>query len=262
MERFDLARAWKHLPGRAAPLTYVPGVSSTQDLARHLAARGWPDGTVVVADYQFAGRGRQGRSWWAPRGTALLFSLLTRPALHARRASQLTMAAAVAAAEGLESLGCKDVAVKWPNDLYVQGRKIGGILLETQISANAPEVELAIVGVGINLTVDFSERPELQATATSLHEWLHPAPDRVRVLAAFLRFFDPIYASLRAGGSCHQHWARRLLWLGQPVSVHTAQGEIVGIARGVTVEGALLLEMPDGEMESIWAGDVTLRPAD
>jgi len=241
------------------PLVYAPRLTSTQALAARLSDLGWPDGTTVLAEEQTAGRGRGGRSWWAPYGQALLFSILLRPGLPSRRAQQLVMVAGLAAAEAVEAVCPVSVALKWPNDLYVRERKVGGILLEARLAANGQVVERAIVGIGINVSVDFAGLPDLQGQAVSLHEVAGHAPDRGALLVAILSRFEAHYQEVLAGGSCRAAWLERLLWMGREVQVTTPRGAFVGVARGVDEEGALLLECADGVMEVIRAGDVSLR---
>ncbi|MCS7219828.1 MAG: biotin--[acetyl-CoA-carboxylase] ligase [Anaerolineae bacterium] len=238
------------------PLVYAPRLSSTQNLAAYLAARGWPEGTVVLAEEQTAGRGRQGRSWWAPYGGALLLSLLLRPSLSPSQAQQLTMVAGLAAAEAIEAVCAVPVALKWPNDLYARGRKVGGILVESRLSPDGRALDHAIVGIGINVTVEFADQPELRAIATSLHVEANRPVERETLLLALLERTEARYEALLAGQPCHVEWASRLLWLGEAVLVVTPDGSLAGVAIGVSEEGALLVRRIDGEVEAVWTGDV------
>ncbi len=242
------------------PLVYAPRLTSTQTLAARLAARAWPEGTIVLAEEQTAGRGRQGRAWFAPWGQALLLSAVLRPPLAPARASQITMLAALAAAEAIEAVCGLPISLKWPNDLYLRGRKLGGILTETQLAADGARLEVAIVGIGVNVAVDFTAQPALQETAASLHQEAERPPTRAELLLELLPRLEARYREVVAGGSCHAAWSQRLLWIGEPVQVVGAQGVVRGIARGVDEQGALLVERDDGAIETIWAGDVA--PAD
>lgn len=238
------------------PLVYAPRLSSTQTLAARLAARSWPEGTIVLAEEQTAGRGRQGRSWFAPWGQALLLSAVLRPDLPPARASQITMLAALAAAEAIEAICGLPISLKWPNDLYLRGRKLGGILTETQLATDGSRIEVAIVGIGINVTVDFTAQPALQEIATSLHREAERSLARADLLLELLPRLEARYREVVASGSCHAAWSQRLLWIGEPVQVVGAQGIVRGLARGVDEQGALLVEQDDGTIEAIWAGDV------
>jgi BirA family biotin operon repressor/biotin-[acetyl-CoA-carboxylase] ligase len=263
------------------PLVYAPRLTSTQTLAARLAGHGWPEGTAVLTEEQTAGRGRQGRSWWAPFGQALLLSLLLRPPLPPHRSPQLTLMAGLAAAEAIEAVCAVPVMLKWPNDLYVRGRKVGGILAEARLSADSSALEHVILGIGINVTVDFAGQPALQPTATSLHteaghavEDALGAPggprqsvDRGTLLLALLSHLEARYQPVLgpgpgdtlAGRSCHAEWAGRLLWLGERVKVVTPQGVLAGVARGVDETDALLVQRADGQVETVWSGDVELE---
>ena len=258
MKRFDLIAVASRLQTKVMgrPLVYAPRLTSTQDLAARLATRGWPEGAAVLAEEQTAGRGRQGRSWWAPPGGALLLSLLLRPTLPPSQARQLTIAAGLAAAESIEDVCAVPVELKWPNDLYIRGRKVGGILVESRLSPDGRALDHAIVGIGINVTVDFANQPALQAIATSLHvEASHPV-EREVLLLTLLERWETRYEAALAGKPCHVEWASRLLWLGKQVLVVTPEGPLVGTAVGVSEEGALLIRRPNGEVEVIWAGEV------
>jgi len=239
------------------PLVYAPRLTSTQTLAAQLATRAWPEGTIVLAEEQTAGRGRQGRAWFAPWGQALLLSAILRPDLAPARASQITMLAALAAAEAIEAVCDLPISLKWPNDLYLRGRKLGGILTETRLAADGTRIEVVIVGIGVNVAVDFAAQPELQETATSLHREAGHPPTRADLLLELLPRLETRYREAVAGGSCHAAWSQRLLWIGEPVQVVGAQGVVRGVARGVDDQGALLVERTDGVIEAIWAGDVT-----
>lgn len=258
MKRLDLMAVASRLRTRVIgrPLVYAPRLSSTQNLAARLAARGWSEGTVVLAEEQTAGRGRQGRSWWAPYGGALLLSLLLRPSLSPPQAQQLTMAAGLAAAEAIEAVCAVPVALKWPNDLYVRGRKVGGVLVESRLSPEGRALDHAIAGIGINVMVDFTDQPALQATATSLHVEANRPVGREALLLALLERMEARYDAVLAGQPCHVEWAARLLWLGETVLVVTPEDSFAGVAVGVSEQGALLIRRMDGEVEAVWAGDI------
>ena len=149
---------------------HYTSIGSTNDRARELAQRGTPEIALVVADEQLAGRGRQGRSWYTPPGTALAVSLLTRPAIPARHAMRLTMLAGLAAVEGIEQAAGLRLALKWPNDVVLPGAgrwwKVGGIL--TECAFQGDDIAYAVIGIGLNVNVDFSQQAELREIAASL----------------------------------------------------------------------------------------------
>lgn len=240
---------------------FFESVGSTNDLLKDAARAGAEEGLVFVADEQVAGRGRRGRAWTAPPASSLLSSALLRPTwLVATDAFLITMLAAVAAAEAIESCTGLRVGLKWPNDLHIGARKVGGILIETELS-NA-SVSWIVIGCGINVNWDPRSNPELADRATSLSDELGRPAERRALLRALLSRLDARYLDLRRGArsALHQDWRDRLITLGQPVSAETPQGELLGVAIDVTPDGALVLRDQHGQHHLIAAGDVTIRP--
>lgn len=249
-------------------LCYLAETESTNDEARRLAAAGAPDGALVVADHQTAGRGRLGRRWEAPPGCCLLLSLLFRPdepgpatvagpALAPHQVQRLTMICGLAAVDAIEATAGLEAGLKWPNDLVLGGAKAGGMLTEVHFSGD--RFDHAIVGLGLNVNLDPALLGALPAPATSLsHELGRPLP-RLPLLWAFLYAVETRYLALRSGRSCHDEWARRLVTVGRPVTVAAPGRVLEGIAEGVDADGALLVRLADGRLETVLAGDVTLR---
>ena len=199
---------------------------STNERARELALAGAPHGTLVTADEQIAGRGRQGRAWSAPPGSGVLMSLVVRD-LHERSAA-LPLAAAVAVCEALAPLDC---TIKWPNDIWLERRKLAGILVEGR-----PQEGWAIVGIGLNVSTALEQLPVvLRDTATSL-AIAGVERGREDVLAALVEALDrrlgqPAEAVLRAWRERDALRGRRVRW---------REGE--GQAAGIDVAGALIVE--------------------
>ena len=246
-------------------LVYRSRIGSTNDLAKELAAAGAPEGTVVIADEQTAGRGRLGRRWLAPPGSALLCSILFRPALPLRSAPQLTMVCSLAAADASASIADLDVALKWPNDLVVasgedgggpEWRKLAGLLTETGVMGE--RLDFVVVGLGLNVNLAAEVLPEIAPGATSLLAETGRSVDREALLAALLARVEGRYADLQAGRSPHVEWATRLATLGRHVRATTAGGPVEGVAEAVDADGALLLRATDGILHRLVAGDVTL----
>lgn len=246
-------------------LVYRAQIGSTNDLAKELAGAGVPEGTVVVADEQTAGRGRLGRRWLAPAGSALLCSILFRPTLPLRSAPQLTMIASLAAADAVASVAGLDVALKWPNDLVVTSggssaapdwRKLAGLLTETGVMGE--RLDFAVVGLGVNVNLPAEMLPEIAPGATSLLAETGRWVDREALLAALLAHIEGRYADLQSGRSPHAEWAARLATLGRRVRATTAGGSVEGVAEAVDADGALLLRATDGTLHRLVAGDVTL----
>ncbi len=248
-------------------LAVLPRTGSTNDVAKELAAQGAPEGTVVVADEQTAGRGRMGRRWLAPPGTCLLCSILFHPDLPPTRAQRLTMLCALAMAGAVEETAGLRVWLKWPNDLIIESRisnpetrnwrKLGGILTETGVVGE--QLDFVVVGIGVNVNVPPQTLPTLAPDATSILAEVGRPVDRIMLLAALLSGVERRYAALRAGESPHQEWAAWLATLGQPVKATTCEGVLTGVAESVDEDGALLLRTPDDVLHRLVAGDVTLH---
>ncbi len=253
------------------PVSYFPTTGSTNDVAHQLARDGAGDGTLVLADAQTAGRGRLERSWWAPPGTCLLFSLLLRPTIPLRRAGQLTMTLGLGAVGGIEQITGVRAYLKWPNDLVLHGRKLGGILAE--LRGEGERLDYAILGLGLNVNVAFDQgdgaenratQPpaSLTETAVSLSMVLGRPVDRLSLLAAILAETEAWYDRLLTGESPHTAWAARLDTVGQRVTVALPTSQLTGVTTGVTREGALLVRDDKGHEHTVWAGDVAaVRPA-
>jgi len=225
-------------------LAWYDDIGSTNDVAAVMAQRGAPEGTVVAADTQTSGRGRLGRMWASPPGAGLYVSLILRPASHAL--PLLTIGAGVALADGVEAGSGLRVGLKWPNDLVVGRRKVGGILTEAvSLAAGATTVDRVIVGFGINL-LTAAYPPDIEARATSIERELGRPPDRGVVLAECLSAFASTYHVLQ-----HGH-AERLLaaWrvraaqhMGRHVEWDDGAGVMSGVAQDIDATGALLVRV-------------------
>ncbi len=248
-------------------IEYRPTVGSTNDIAKHLGTEGAPEATLVLADEQTAGRGRLGRTWWSPPGTAIAMSLLLRPTFPPLRAHRLTMLAGLAAAEAIEQVTGLRVGLKWPNDVVVEREarskgqetiflKLGGILCEASIAGEA--FEFAVVGLGLNINVDFRSRADLPE-ATSLMMELGHEVDRLAILRALVERFAERYAIIGRDESLHTNWSARLTMLGRQVVARRGDESFVGLAEGVDESGALLIRADDGALCRVDAADVTLR---
>lgn len=278
------ARARSALVGtRFADVRWVAETGSTNADALALGRDGEPEGIVLVADHQTAGRGRLGRTWQAPVDGSLLCTVLLRP--PASVASATTMAVAVAAADAVTDLtGCAP-RLKWPNDLVWPGdgsgpdRKLAGILAEVDWPAGSSIASgwaeprptdrlLVAVGIGLNVAWGPDVPDDLADIAVALDHLVHPAepPARSDVLVAFLRHLDARYGRLLSdpGGldALRSAWRDRSATLGRKVRVELGADDLVGTAVDVTAEGHLVVETLEGERRTIAVGDVVhLRPA-
>lgn len=247
-----------HLAGLrlAHPLYVFQQLGSTNDEAKTLADAGAPEGLLVLAETQTAGRGRQGRRWLTPPGTALAFSLVLRPALPAAQAARLVMLAGVAVAEAVEHTAGVHAQLKWPNDVLLNGRKVAGILVESAL--READLEYAILGIGLNV----SWAPEgMDFPATSVEAEAGRPVDRTALLRAILERLEAGYPGL-AGEAVWQAYHPRLAWLGQPTEVRLEGETLIGQAEAVTADGQLVFRLTSGEVRHLLAGNLHLRPRD
>jgi BirA family biotin operon repressor/biotin-[acetyl-CoA-carboxylase] ligase len=235
-------------------LEYRSALRSTQNLARRLAEAGAPEGTVVLAGRQTAGRGRLGRSWVSPQG-GLYFTAVLRPAVQHLRA--LAIVAALAVARGIEAQTGLACSLKWPNDVLLGERKVSGILMESQLTGE--RVRYVLVGIGVNVNADLTGHPEIASTATSLRMELGRELSREALAAAILNEIEALYLATQAGQRPHEEWKARLGTLRRQVSVRVGEQVEEGLAEDVDAEGSLILRRADGSRVAISAGDVTLR---
>jgi BirA family biotin operon repressor/biotin-[acetyl-CoA-carboxylase] ligase len=226
------------------PHRHFRRTDSTSSRARELAEAGAPHGTVVTAGEQSEGRGRQGRSWTAPPAKALLYSAILRP-LDARHLL-LPLAAPLAVCEAAESLqGGIECAIKWPNDVWLDGRKLGGVLIEAK-----PQDGWAVIGVGLNLDIAANEfPPELWETATSLDGSASPERARQALDACLDRWTTAGDAAILSA------WRSRDALRGREI----AWEEGSGVADGVDDRGSLVVVTAGGDRLALGAGEVHLR---
>jgi BirA family biotin operon repressor/biotin-[acetyl-CoA-carboxylase] ligase len=236
-------------------------VGSTNTAAAEWAREGAPDGSVVVTEYQSEGRGRHGRTWDAQKGKNLMFSVVLRPALAADRLGLITVAASVAVAEAIDAfLTGHEAALKWPNDVLLEGRKTCGMLLESSLYGTQT-AEVVVLGVGLNVNqTDFPEA--LADTATSLHLTTGRSVPRAPLFARLLQRLEARYDAVQArdGTDVRAAFHDRLAALHESVTLRESDtGEtLTGVVQGITETGALRLDTPDGP-RTVHAGDVTSR---
>jgi len=233
---------------------------STNARARQLGEEGAADGAVIIADRQSAGRGRLGRRWESPTGVNLYTSILLRPLIPVQQAPQLTFLSAVAVAESLSQLYQLPARVKWPNDVLVNGRKIAGLLNE--MNAETEQVHFVILGVGVNLNMTGEQFPEeLNYPATSVFLETGEKVDRVLFIRTFLEKLDGFYTEFIADGfvPIRRRWEALCELMNARVRIDQQQGALQGTVVGLDNDGALRLQLDDGRVERVLAGDV--KPA-
>jgi len=241
-------------------IIYCPTLVSTNDLAWAEAQEGCPEGTLVVAEEQTGGKGRLGRSWHSPYGQGLFFSLVLRPLVNPQEVARVTMLAAVAIASAIDKVTGLNAGIKWPNDLLVDGKKVSGILAEMQ--GEQDRVNFLIMGVGINVNHELNDFPEeLQPVATSLKLAGGRQVERVRLLQACLESFEQWYFLWLEQGFAPvlARWKELSVTLNRAVRASTLKKTWEGWAQDVDEDGALLLRLPNGELQRLATGEVSLR---
>ena len=230
---------------------------STNLWIKRLAKEGASEGTLALAEFQSAGRGRLGRSWEVPEGTSVMMSILLRQKFEPQYAPTLTLVMGMAVAKAVKSLGF-DVSIKWPNDVVVSHKKICGIL--TEMGVRDGKIDYAVIGVGIN--VNIKEFPEEMADkATSLYLESGKEFDRSQipglVMEAFEEYYEKFAATCDLSG-LKEEYESILANYNQPVRV-LAKEPYEGVARGITDGGELLVEKTDGTIVAVSAGEVSVR---
>ena len=230
---------------------------STNLWIKRLAKEGAPEGTLALAEFQSAGRGRLGRSWEVPEGTSVMMSILLRPKFEPQYAPTLTLVMGMAVAKAVKKLGF-DVSIKWPNDVVVSHKKICGIL--TEMGVRDGKIDYAVIGVGINVNIrEFPE--EMADKATSLYLESGKEFDRSQipglVMEAFEEYYEKFAATCDLSG-LKEEYESILANYNQPVRV-LAKEPYEGVARGITDGGELLVEKTDGTIVAVSAGEVSVR---
>jgi BirA family transcriptional regulator, biotin operon repressor / biotin---[acetyl-CoA-carboxylase] ligase len=249
-----LTRQW--LQG---PVLHFISLPSTNDLAKDLARQGYPEGSVLVAETQSAGRGRLGRVWESPPGTGIYLSVILRPRLPPTELPKLTLSAAVAVVEAIAEATGLSTGIKWPNDILLAGKKLGGIL--TEMETESDQMSHVVLGVGLNInTPVFPEH--LTELATSLLSGTGRTYSRLAIVRALLRRLDTVYGRFlgQKFPAILEAWRQAAVTLGRTVTVKQGGEEISGLALDVAPDGALLVETPGGGVERVISGEIQQAP--
>jgi len=235
-------------------------LDSTNTRAIELASEGAPHGTVVIADRQTKGRGRFERRWISPAGTNLHMSILLRPPeVVLRSAGVLTFMAAVAVVRSIKRLEGPDAAIKWPNDVLLNGKKVAGILAEQADSL--PYGKCVVLGVGVNLNQTYDSMPiEIRDTATSFFAATGRMVNRSLFSAWLIDLLGEIYRRILADGcdAVIEPWREHNMTLGRRIRLMEGSRIIEGEAEDVDGEGGLLVRTDHGEHLRVFSGDVTV----
>jgi BirA family biotin operon repressor/biotin-[acetyl-CoA-carboxylase] ligase len=231
-------------------------VESTNTEANRIARDGAPEGTLILADAQSKGRGRLRRSWVSPPGAGLYLSIILRPTCPADRLPGLTLTAGVAAASAIQHTGVVP-QLKWPNDILISGRKVGGILTEAVFDKK--QLDFAVLGIGINVDTARDEFPvSVRNLATSLRLSLGEPVSRIDLLQTLLKRFEHWYAFFCSGAfeGILEAWSLLDITLGNAVEVSLPGRRLLGVAEALTPDGALLVRDKTNRLHTIIAGDI------
>lgn len=240
-------------------LYYVKETGSTNDDAYRLGAQGAPEGTVVIAESQHAGKGRMRRIWHSPPTANIYTSILLRPPFETSRAPQISIAAGVAAAEAINPYCAGRADLKWPNDVLIGGKKVCGIL--AQMKASNSGIDFVVVGIGINVNLPAERFPDdLRGMATSLSMEAEQEISRPEVIIRLYENLAKWYMTL-----CHcgfepvrRAWLGMSSMIGRPARVLFHEETISGTAVGLHDDGALVLRTDSGQTLCVSAGDATI----
>lgn len=230
-------------------------VGSTNLVAKELADKGAPEGTIVIAESQYSGKASHGRKWISPSGGVWMTTIL-RPDVVPNKAPQLTLVTGVAVAETLIQEYGLNVEIKWPNDILIDNKKVCGIL--TEVKADLESVEYVLVGIGIDINLDIDNFPEeLRDITTTLKAELEKEVKRTYLIQKFLQNFEDNYNKFKTGNfhDVLNKWRDLPNTIGKYVELHRKGGVIRGEAVGISKNGTLILERDDGTLQKIISGE-------
>jgi len=231
-------------------------VDSTNTMMKELASRGEQEWSVIIAEEQTGGRGRLGRSFLSPRFTGIYASVLLRPNMSMSRAVFITVAAAVAAARAIEDVSGKRAEIKWVNDIYVNDRKVCGILTEASMNVESGIIDYAVLGIGINAAEPEGGFGELEGIAGALFEKASGLL-RAELIALFLNYFSEYYE--KGFDSSFEEYKRRQYLVGKEIEVISCGKSEPASAVSIDDECRLIVRMESGELRALSSGDVSTR---
>ncbi len=243
----------------AKAIRFYETTGSTNNNAAEFAEKGAPEGMLVIAEEQGTGKGRRGRHWVTPAGSAIAMSIVVRPQISPANVSMITLVMGMAVASACREFCNVNAKIKWPNDVVVDGKKICGIL--TEMFSEIDYIKYLIIGTGINTAVEeFPE--ELQETAVSLHRIMGYRPDRAGLIALCMMCFETYYETFlktQDFSVLKDQYNEFLVGIGSPVKVLEPANEYTGISEGINDRGELLVRREDGSLETVYAGEVSVR---
>ena len=243
-------------------ICYRDSIDSTNTLAKGLANEGCPNGLVVVAEEQGAGKGRLSRGWISPYAKGIWFSVVLKPPFLPQEASKCTLLAAVAVVKAVNKIAGVHAAIKWPNDILLMGRMLVGIL--TEMNAEFGHINYVVIGTGINTNATPDDYPEdVKDIAVSVADAATEQFTRVDLLCDILKNMEDLYEKALLDGFAPilEVWRKYSCTLGQEVKVMAPDCTYFGKAEDIDEDGLLIVRKVDGTLEKVMAGDVSIRPA-
>lgn len=249
----------KYLPENDKRSIYIfDTVDSTNNYAKRLASEGAGHGTLVAADMQTAGKGRMGRSFCSPAGGSIYMSVILRPKTDMQSSQLITSCIAAAAADAVDRVCGTDVKIKWVNDLYLNGKKICGILTEASINFESGGLDYAVAGIGINLkSVKNSFPEELLEIASSVEDEIGNLPGRCRLIAEILNNIDSYMQGIESRAFLEEY-RRRSFITGMRVAVSKYDEERTAAALGISDNAGLIVKYDDGTEEVLNSGEARI----
>jgi BirA family biotin operon repressor/biotin-[acetyl-CoA-carboxylase] ligase len=237
---------------------YYQAIGSTNSVARSLAEQGAVEGSVVIAEEQTGGRGRYGRHWISPKGANILASVILRPDVLPHQVPRLAILGAVSVAESIHKVIGMKTQLKWPHEILLNGKKVGGIL--TEFSADLDQVDFVILGIGINVNFDFSGFPELAGEATSLSDEAGAKVSRLELLRVLLEQIEANYELMKADrfNQVVEQWNSQCWGVGDWVQIASVEGKQGGILKRIDDDGCLIIAKVDGEQKVAMSGGISL----
>lgn len=256
LSSFSISR---HL-NNAFDIHVYPSVTSTNTVLREMAEQGTPEGTVIIAEEQTAGKGRMGKSFYSPSKTGIYVSILLRPSISAEESLFLTTSAAVATARAIEDVSTKSALIKWVNDIYIGQKKVCGILTEGAFNVETNQLDYAIVGIGINICPPENGFPEeIQNIATTVFDKITDSINKRSLLIAhLLDYFMEYYKDFHEKRYVEEYISRSMI-LGKDINVLEGGKTIPATAVEIDKKCRLKVQFKDGTCRWLSSGDVSIR---
>ena len=258
MDAAELKSIWKP-KWVGCEILYFDSIDSTNTKAQELAEKGYPSGTLVIADKQIAGKGRRGRNWESPSGCGIFMTLMLKPDINPNNASMLTLVSALAVAKALADITGKDAKIKWPNDIVIDGRKVCGIL--TEMSAQFDYINNIVIGIGINVN-NSSFPEEISATASSLRLLSGGKKyRRAEIIEEIMEYFEKYYSIFLETedlSALVNEYDAMLVNMKRQVKVLDPKEPFEGTAMGITKTGELIVDTWESR-KLVSSGEVSVR---